>query len=347
MPTPENNLVMLPGGPGAKDPAAAAFVQAEEIAERLKAFSLAAKAAETRRAYQGDWKHFAAWCLRSGAEPLPAQPETVARYLAAHAYAHRPATLARRVVAIAVVHRAGGHEPPTRAEVVRTVLQGIRKSVGTAQNAKTPVLTEDLAAMLDNLPRRLDDGDDTPLAKRDRLLLLLGWSAALRRSELVALNAEDVRIVPEGLVVTLRRSKTDQEGEGRRIGIPHSRHDVEGECAPTCPVAALRAWLAETGIRRGPLFLRVDRHGRVLPGQRLTGHAVGRVVKRCAEAAGLDPAHYGGHSLRAGLATSAARGGAEEREIARVTGHKSARMLRHYIRDGEMFRESAARAAGL
>jgi integrase len=194
-------------------------------------------------------------------------------------------------------------------------------------------LTDDIRAMVAATPQSF-------LGTWDRALLLVGFAGAFRRSELVALDREDVEVTREGLVVTLRRSKTDQDGAGRRVAIPY------GTNPETCPVRALESWLAATGIDAGALFRPVNRHGHMQPG-RLSGFAVALVVKRYAAAARLDPAKYAGHSLRAGLATAAAIGGAPERSIMNQTGHRSTAMVRRYIRDGNLFRENAAAKCGL
>ncbi len=167
----------------------------------------------------------------------------------------------------------------------------------------------------------------------------MGFAAALRRSELVGLDVGDVAFTREGLVISLRRSKTDQEGQGRKIGIPAGMHPA------TCPVKALRAWLGAAGLEDGPVFRPLTRGGAVRTG-RLSDKAVARIVKRTAQAAGLDPNEYAGHSLRAGLATSAAAAGVSERAIMQQTGHKSIAVARRYIREGSLFRENAAGAVG-
>jgi integrase len=181
---------------------------------------------------------------------------------------------------------------------------------------------------------------DTAIGARDRALLLLGFAGAFRRSELVALDIDDVQITREGMIVTIRRSKTDQEGAGQKVGIPRGRHPG------TCPVKALAAWLGLAGIEAGAIFRPITRHGLIQPG-RLTDRSVARIVQRTAEAAGLDPSQFAGHSLRAGLATSAAMAGAEERDIMRQTRHKSVVVARRYIRDGSLFRNNAAGTVGL
>lgn len=310
-----------------------------QLGEGAREFLGQAKAPNTLRAYRLDWQHFVAWCAKAGRQALPAAPETVADYLAEHAQEQpgRPAlatgTLQRRIASIAQVHQAAGQEDPTKAAAVKLTWQGIRRAKGTAPAQKAPVLVADLRRMVESLP-------DGLLGTRDRALLLLGFAGGFRRSELVGLNREDVANTVEGLVVTLRKSKTDQEGEGRQVGIPY------GSRPDTCPVRALAAWVDAAGITEGPLFRPVNRHGQALAG-RLSGYAVALVVKRAATAAGLDAANYAGHSLRAGLATSAANAGVSERAIMQQTGHRSERMVRRYIRQGSLFRENAAAAVGL
>ena len=303
------------------------------LADQARDYARAPKAANTLRAYRADWRHFAAWCERHGRSALPAAPETVALYLAELGGQRKTATIGRRLTAIAQAHKAADHGTPTTQATVKAVWAGIRRTHGTAQEGKAPALTEDVRRMVTALPDKL-------LGTRDRALLLVGFAGAFRRSELVALDVADVAETGDGLVVTLRRSKTDQEGAGRRIGIPYGSNPL------TCPVRALRAWLELTTIAAGPLFRAVDRHGRLGPG-RLSDKAVALVVKRAAAAAGLDPSRYAGHSLRAGLATAAAAANVPERVIALQTGHRSTKILRRYIRAGSLLRENAAASAGL
>lgn len=305
----------------------------ERLREQAREYVGAAKAPNTRRAYRQDWQHFAAWCEGLGAAAMPAAPETVAAYLTAHADQLAVSTLQRRLASLAVAHQTAGHEDPTKGAVAKLVWQGIRRAKGTAAKGKAPIMTADLRRMVDVLPEGL-------LGARDRALLLVGFAGGFRRSELVGLDRADVEFTLEGLVISLRRSKTDQEGEGRKVGIPY------GSRPETCPVRALAAWVEAAGITEGPIFRPINRHGQVQPG-RLSGHAVALAIKRHAEAAGLDAAKYAGHSLRAGLATSAAAAGASERAIMAQTGHKSTAMVRRYIRDGSLFRENAAAVVGL
>ena len=230
-------------------------------------------------------------------------------------------------------HKAAGHPSPTTDERVRLVNAGIRRVHGVAPRQVRPVVTEDLRRMVNSC------GDD-PAGVRDRALLLIGFAAALRRSELVGLDATDVERTGDGLVLTLRKSKTDQEGAGRKIGVPYGSH------LSTCPVRAWQSWIETAGITQGALFRGIDRHGHIAA-TRLSDRGVALIVKRRAKAAGIDPESVSGHSLRAGLATSAAAAGVSERAIAATTGHKSMTVLRSYIREGTLFTENAAAAVGL
>lgn len=288
-----------------------------------------ATAPATRTAYQADWLDFTSWCDEHQVVSLPADPASVARYVADLAdRGLKVATIRRRVTAITVAHQARELEPPTRSLVVRKMLAGVRRRYGVAQDAKAPLLPDDLRAMLDHI-------DDSLRGTRDRAMLLLGFAGAFRRSELVALEVADLQFRREGLVVNIRRSKTDQEGEGAQLGIPRGRDKR------LCPVRAVEAWIAAAGLQEGPLFRPVNRHGHVKAAA-LKDVEVWRLVKRLAAACGYDPADYGGHSLRAGLATAAAQAGAEERDIMRQTRHKSERMVRRYIRGAKLFDRNAA-----
>jgi len=304
-----------------------------ELLDRVRDYASASRSASTVRTYQSAWRRFETWCSEAGLDPLPADPETVALYLADKAGTLKVSTLAKHLVAIGQVHKLAGLESPTSDERVRIVMRGIRREHGVAQEGKAPVLVQDLRRMVDALP-------DGLIGVRDRALLLLGFAGGFRRSELVGLAVGDLAFREEGLVVMLRRSKTDQEGEGRQVGIPY------GSRIQTCPVRAMRSWLAEAEIKEGPVFRAVDRHGN-LGGGRLSCKAVALVVKRAASRVGLDASEFAGHSLRAGLATSAAAAGVPERVIARQTGHRSMAVLRRYIREGDIFRENAASMVGL
>ena len=326
-PSTETDAEILVLAPPPDAAALAALVgQAEE-------FLLHARAENTHRAYRSDWNHFQLWCEQRNVLACPALPQTLALYLTALSGTHKVSTLTRRLSAISQAHQSSGVSSPTEDAGVRMLMAGIRRRLGTAASAKRPVLVPELQAMVAAVPGNL-------LGLRDRVILLLGFSGAFRRSELVSLNREDVTETADGLVVTLRRSKTDQEAEGRKVAIPQGRE------AGTCPVRALSAWLAAAGIATGPIFRRVNRHGQILP-QRLSGEGVAIVVKRWAAAAGFEAEEFAGHSLRAGLATSAAIAGKSERAIMNQTGHRSSTTVRRYIRDANLFRENAADGLGL
>ena len=291
----------------------------EQAGDRARAYMRASRAENTRRAYAADWRNFTTWASSAGLQPLPAAPETVGLYLAAEAARLRPGTLARHLVAITAAHRAAGHPLDTRAAPIRETLAGIKRTHGTNQNGKAPAVIADLRAMISAQP-------DTLAGLRNRALLLLGFAGALRRSELVGLDVEDLDFTSAGLVVTLRRSKTDQDGDGRKLGVPY------GSRLETCPVRTAQSWLSAAAITTGPVFREITKADRIIDpytdkkgrqrGVRLGDKAVALIVKRAAQAAGLDPTRYAGHSLRAGLATSAAAAGASERAIMATTGHR-------------------------
>lgn len=252
-------------------------------------------------------------------------------YLAAHEGILSVATLTRRISSIAVAHRMAGYSFASRHPAIADVMRGIRRARGSAPRAAEALTVQRLRQVLEGFGDRLAD-------HRDRALLLVGTASALRRSELVALNVADIAVLPEGLRITIRRSKTDQEGEGAVLAVGRTRR-------ATCPAAAYERWLAEAGIREGAAFRAVDRHGR--RGGRLSGNAVALIVQRRVAAAGLDPALYSGHSMRAGFATSAARAGVGEIAIARQTRHASLSVLRRYIREGRLFDEALTEEIGL
>jgi integrase len=217
--------------------------------------------------------------------------------------------------------------------VVSEVWKGIKRTKGIAQHGKKPLLTPDLRRMIAALPQDLR-------GLRDRAMLLAGFAGGFRRSELAALRVENVETTPDGLIVRLGRSKTDQEGQGRPVALPY------GSDQETCPVRALRAWLEQAGITSGPLFRALDRFG-VVSDKALHPDSVGYLVKRAAGRAGFETAEYAGHSLRAGLATQAAMNGASELAIMKQTGHRSLATVRKYIREGSLFRDNAATKLGL
>ena len=312
---------------------AAELARLTKTAERARVYAAQATAENTRRAYRADWTHFTSWCATQRLQPLPAEVSTIVHYVTELAEHVRVSTIQRRLTSISIAHSAAGYLSPTKNATVAALWRGIRREKGTAQHGKTPTLTHDIRAMVATLP-------ETLLGLRDRALLLVGFAGAFRRSELVSLDIEDLERTRDGYVITLRRSKTDQEGHGRKIGIPYGSHPQ------ACAVRVLSDWLKAAGMTEGPVFRSVNRHGQLQRG-RLTSQVVAQVVKRTAAAAGLDPAKYGGHSLRAGLVTSAAKAGKSERVIMKQTGHKSVQMVRRYIRDADLFADNAAAGIGL
>lgn len=308
-----------------------ALIYAAAAAE-ASAFARAAHAPETLRGYAVDWRDWARWADANGVSALPADAGDVAVYVAYSARSKAPATLHRRLAAIAAAHRAGGHADPTKDGRVKAVLRGIGRSKHVAPRQKTPLVVEAMRHVLAQL-------DYLPRGRRDRALLLIGWGAALRRSELVALDWADVEIADEGLVVRVRRSKTDQLGRGTAIGIPHAtdpHHDA---------VRALLDWQAVCLGDRGAVFRPVTRSGWVIE-RRLQPREVARIVKRVAQRAGL-AGDYSGHSLRAGFATAAAAAGASERAIMAQTRHQSVTVMRGYIRPASIWLDNAAAIAAL
>ncbi|PCJ61503.1 MAG: integrase [Rhodospirillaceae bacterium] len=284
----------------------------------------AAIADNTRRAYRADLNHFLEW---GGA--IPATDVMVADYLAVHAGALAVSTLCRRIASIAKAHRARGLQSPTVSDLIKATMRGIKRTHGAPQRGSAPLLIEDLLRIMSVLGDGMKD-------TRDRALLLLGFAGGFRRSELVALDVEDIQSVRQGMIVTIKRSKTDQAGVGRQIGVPFARGRF-------CPVKSVEAWLQVAGISDGPVFRSVDRYGRVGT-QRLSSEAVANVIKARVEQVGFDPTLYSGHSLRAGLATSAAMAGVSSLDIRKQTGHASDAMLARYVRSGELFVNNASGA---
>lgn len=323
--TSDNPHLSDPNRVGERPLIAAAANGREQVSLALLDYLQAATPLNTRRAYASDLRHFQAWGGR-----IPASEVMVAEYLAAHADQLAPATLARRLAAIAKAHRVHGLPSPTGSALVRATLRGIRRVHGRPPRQAAPLLPDDLRAIVSTLGDDLRD-------LRDRALLLIGFAGAFRRSELVAIDCRDIEWVSEGILITLRRSKTDQEGRGRRVAIPK----VQG---PLCPVRALKVWLSAARIAEGPVFRPIDRHKNVSM-RALTPDAVARVIKARVAATRLNPERHSGHSLRAGLATSAAAAGVPSWKIREQTGHASDAVLAHYIRNGRVLARNAV--AGL
>lgn len=275
----------------------------------------------TRKAYQSDLRDFLEW-----GGSIPSRPEEVASYLASKGDVLTPGTLARRAVAIGRAHTTQGHDNPARSDLVRTVLRGLHHTHGRPERRAAPLLKRDM----------LDIFSEAVGIKglRDRAVLLLGFAAALRRSELVALDRHHLEFVSEGLIVTIARSKTDQAGKGRQIAVPFGR-------TAACPVKSLAAWIDAASVSAGPVFRPVNKSGAV-GGDRLSAQSIALIVKLYATRLGLNADAYSGHSLRAGLVTSAVQAGASLVKIQQQTGHKSHAVLARYIRDASLFEGNAA-----
>jgi integrase len=297
------------------------------------AFLQASAADNTKRAYAGDFAHFTRWCDRRGRTAMPAAPEDIANYLADLAVgdggdaaeARATATIKRRVAAIRLAHKSAGHIDPTGHVVVERTLAGIVRTLGSRQERSQP-LTKDL---LLRAVRALDDG--SPASLRDRALLLVGFAGAFRRSELVAITTDDLAVSDSGVIITVRRSKTDQRGRGRVKALPH----LDGP-ATECPARALAAWCTRSGIVGGPVFRGLTRAGEVR-GAALHPGEVNRIVKRAVEAIGIDPAGFSGHSLRAGFVTTARAEGVPDHLVMAQTGHTDPRSLAVYTRPEDLF----------
>jgi integrase len=307
-----------------------------DLARRTEEFIHAAKSAATLKAYRSDWVDFEEWCRGHGLASLPANPETVALYITDLASCCTSGTITRRLTSITKAHQAAGYgDSPatTRHAIVGETLKGIRRTLGTAQKGKDPILTAAIRKIIKHCP-------DSLLGYRDKALMLTGFAGAFRRSELAEFQITDLKFTEDGAVLTVRWSKTDQEGAGREVGLPWGSHP------DTCPVRALRHWLEKAKISDGPLFRGVNRHGRVSESA-LNKDSIGTIVKRALLRAGFSVGQFAAHSLRSGHVTQASMNGVSEYVIMRQTGHKSTATLRKYIRMGEIFKINAAAGLGL
>ena len=305
-----------------------------EILENAQGFLTTTVADSTKEIYARDWKGFVRWCDGLGLPHLPSSPDVVACYFTSLAMKDfRVTTIRRHCAAIAAVHREAGYPAPTSHPAIKELLRGITRQIGSPAKPVDALLSEDIKRMAAALP-------NTFMGARDKALILIGFAGAFRRSEIVGLNVDDVSNRDEGIVLLLRHSKTDQQGKGRWVGIPY------GKNPDTCPVTALRLWLEVSGLTEGAIFRGLDKHNHLVS-DRLSRRSVGNVIKRAAEAAGLDPEKYSGHSLRSGHCTQASRAGVAEHIIAQQTGHKSMSSLKRYIRLGRIFEENSADALDL
>ena len=298
----------------------------DEIAATLR-FAEASRSTNTRLAYAADWAAFVSWCGERNTSPLPCSPGLLCGYLSALAETGlRAATIGRRASGIGFVHRQHGFEPPTNSEAVKQVLRGIRRQLGTAPAKKTPATHDLIARMMAVCP------ENRLIGLRDRALFALGFAAALRRSELVTLEVADLALVDDGFRLTIRRSKTDQEGSGQEIAIPRGHH--------IRPVETVQTWLVAASISEGPVFRQITKGGRV-EATALGDDGYVKAIKKRARAAGLDPALFSGHSLRSGFLTSASEHGASTFKLQEVSRHKSLDVLSGYVRRSDLFKAHA------
>ena len=290
------------------------------------------KANNTVRAYKSDFKDFGLFCAQNGFKSLPSEPKIVSLYLTyLSTKDSKMSTLKRRLVSIGVIHRLKGHYLDTKHPSIIENIMGIKRRKGSIQKGKKPILISHLKQLIDVI----DKQDNENIKKlRDRSIILIGFSGGFRRNEIVSLDYDDLDFVEEGVKIQIRRSKTDQFGEGLVKALPYfdnSRY---------CPVVSLKNWINISKISSDALFRRFSKGSR-LSEHRLTDQTVALLIKKYLELAGIDSKNYSGHSLRSGFATSAAESGAEERNIMAMTGHKSTEMVRRYIKEANLFKNNA------
>ena len=290
------------------------------------------KSNNTIRAYKSDFNDFGLFCAKNGFKSLPTDPKIVSLYLTHLSTKEvKMSTLKRRLVSIGVIHKLKGHYLDTKHPSIIENLMGIKRRKGSSQKGKKPLLINNLKALIKAINRL----DINPIIKfRDRTIVLIGFSGGFRRNEIVSLNYDDIEFVTEGLKIILRRSKTDQYGEGSLKGLPYFDNPEY------CPVISLQNWIKISEINSGPLFRRFSK-GSKLTEKRLTDQTVALIIKKYLQLAGIESKNYSGHSLRSGFATSAAESGAEERTIMAMTGHKSTEMVRRYIKEANLFKNNA------
>jgi len=293
-------------------------------------FIESSRANSTKKAYRADWQRFEAWTEKQEVDCLPASGSTVANYISYLADLGRaPSTISRVLSSISQAHKLADLASPTGSPEVVNVNKGIRRKKGVAQRRAKPLILADLKRVCAKIRPSF-------LGKRDKSLILLGWAAALRRSELVALDLEDIDFVDEGLILQIRFSKTDQEGEGYKIGVPFAKDPL------FCPVLKLKEWIGVAEIESGPVFFAIGTpgkkwHAQIDAPRRLSAAMVNTIIKRRLKMAGMNSAGYSGHSLRAGFVTSAAGVNIPENDIKTQTRHRSTAILRTYIRRGNIF----------
>ena len=290
------------------------------------------KANNTIRAYRSDFQDFSLFCVQNGFKSLPSDPKIVSLYLTQLSSKDiKISTIKRRLVSIGVIHKIKGHYLDTKHPLIIENLMGIKRRKGSNQKGKKPLLINNLK----NIINVIDNQDrDNIKIFRDRTIILIGFAGGFRRNEIVSLDYEDLDFVKEGLKISIKRSKTDQFGEGLVKGLPYFDN------SEYCPVVSTKNWIEISKIKSGPLFRRF-RKGSNLSEYRLTDQTVALLVKKYLNLAGIESKNYSGHSLRSGFATSAAEAGAEERSIMAMTGHKSTEMVRRYIKEANLFKNNA------
>jgi len=290
------------------------------------------KAENTVRAYKSDFNDFTFFCIKNGLKFLPTDPKIVSLYLTHLSTKEaKISTLKRRLVSIGVIHKLKGHYFDTKHPSIMENMMGIKRRKGSIQKSKKPILIKDLKLIINVIDKQKKE-DIKKI--RDRSIILIGFSGGFRRNEIVSLDFDDLDFVEEGLKINLRRSKTDQFGEGSLKGLPYF------ENPEYCPVTSIQKWIEISKINSGSLFRRFTKGSR-LSENRLTDQSVALIIKEYLELAGIDSKNYSGHSLRSGFATSAAESGAEERSIMAMTGHKSTEMVRRYIKESNLFKNNA------
>ena len=290
------------------------------------------KASNTVRAYKSDFHDFSLFCTKNGFKSVPTDPKIVSLYLTYLSSKDvKISTIKRRIVSIGVLHKMKGHYLDTKHPAIIENLMGIKRRKGVKQKSKKPLLINDLKQIIDVINKEIDP-DIKKL--RNKTLLLIGFAGGFRRNELVSLDIEDVEFVFEGVKINIKKSKTDQFGEGFVKGIPHFENSIY------CPVTSLKRWINISKIKQGPIFTRFSKGSKITK-VRLTDQSVALIIKEYLFKAGIDNRNYSGHSLRSGFATSAAEAGAEERSIMAITGHKSTEMVRRYIKEANLFNNNA------
>ncbi len=289
------------------------------------------KANNTLRAYKSDFNDFGAFCAKHGFNSMPTDPKIVSLYLTHLSAQSKVSTLRRRLVSIGVVHKLKGHYLDTKHPVIIENLMGIKRKKGSIQTGKKPILINHLKQIIDVI----DYQKNEEIKKlRDKTLILVGFGGGFRRTELISIDHEDLDFVEEGVKITLKRSKTDQFGEGFVKGLPYFNNENY------CPVTSLKNWIKLSKIKNGPIFRRFAK-GSILTNHRLTDQTVVLIIKNCLNLAGIENKNFSGHSLRSGFATVAAESGADERSIMAMTGHKTTQMVRRYIREANIFKNNA------